>query len=148
MWDTKTFLMKTLITAVTITFSTLVFSCSNAQQHINDSSVPSKMVMENISVEEFKQGIESNKNIVILDVRTKREVKKGKIENSINIDFYSDFKSNINTLDKNKATYVYCASGGRSSKAMNVLHDSGFKEIYNLKGGYGAWSRIVFATMK
>lgn len=148
MWDTKSFLMKTLITAVAITFSTLVFSCTNAQQTLNESSLPSKMVMENISVEEFKQGIESNKDIVILDVRTKGEVEKGKIENSINIDFYSDFKSNINTLDKNKAIYVYCASGGRSSKAMNVLHDSGFKEIYNLKGGYGAWSRNVFATTK
>ena len=92
MWDTKLFLMKTLITLVTITISTFVFSCTNAQQNADESPSTSKMVMENVSVEEFKKGIESNKDIIILDVRTKGEVEKGKIENSINIDFYTDFK--------------------------------------------------------
>jgi len=77
----------------------------------------------------------------VLDVRTKAEVAKGAIPESVNIDFYSDtFVSDISKLDKSKPVYVYCAVGGRSSQAMDVLSKNGFTEVYNLKGGYNAWS--------
>ncbi|VAV83833.1 hypothetical protein MNBD_BACTEROID02-1730, partial [hydrothermal vent metagenome] len=37
--------------------------------------------------------------------------------------------------------YLYCRSGGRSRKAAKILAEMGFKEIYDLKGGYMAWEK-------
>jgi rhodanese-related sulfurtransferase len=34
---------------------------------------------------------------------------------------------------------VYCAAGGRSENAAELLKEWGFKEIYDLEGGYNAW---------
>jgi rhodanese-related sulfurtransferase len=93
-----------------------------------------------INVVQFQEMTASNPGI-ILDVRTAGEVSQGAIKGSKNIDFYSeDFMEQVSQLDKSKPIYIYCASGGRSSEAMSKMSDAGFRELYNLKGGYRAWS--------
>ena len=49
-------------------------------------------------------------------------------------------KSQINNLDayKDDDIIVYCASGGRSSSAANILSKNGFNKVYNL-GGIGSY---------
>ncbi len=42
-------------------------------------------------------------------------------------------------LDKNKPVIVYCAIGGRSRVAAQMLSGEGFEEVYNLSGGIKAW---------
>lgn len=121
--------------------SIFAFSCSNAQQPSEKTNIESKKIVQNIDATEFHKKITSEKDIQILDVRTPDEVAQGKIPNSINIDFYNNFENSITSLDKNKPVYVYCASGGRSAKAMSKLHEQGFTTVYNLKGGFGAWSQ-------
>ncbi|MEZ4900830.1 MAG: rhodanese-like domain-containing protein [Spirosomataceae bacterium] len=46
----------------------------------------------------------------------------------------ADFKQQVEKLDKNKPVFVYCAAGGRSTKASQILKEAGFKTIYNLQG--------------
>ena len=43
-------------------------------------------------------------------------------------------------LDADKPTVVYCAIGGRSRVAAQVLAAKGFKEVLNLSGGIKAWN--------
>jgi sulfur-carrier protein adenylyltransferase/sulfurtransferase len=43
-------------------------------------------------------------------------------------------------LDAQKPTIVYCAIGGRSRVAAQVLAAKGFREVFNLTGGIKAWS--------
>lgn len=43
------------------------------------------------------------------------------------------------TLDPEKPTIVYCAVGGRSRVAAQMLSGYGFKEVYNLAGGIKAY---------
>jgi rubrerythrin len=38
-----------------------------------------------------------------------------------------------------KPTLVYCAVGGRSSAAANLINGQGFKDVYNMLGGIMAW---------
>jgi thioredoxin len=45
----------------------------------------------------------------------------------------------VQYLDKSKPVLVYCASGGRSSKAAQWLAQNGFTTIENLKGGFTQW---------
>jgi len=48
-------------------------------------------------------------------------------------------KDGLSQLDKHKPVIAYCAIGGRSLAAAQLLSGLGFKEIYNLKGGIKAW---------
>jgi len=43
-------------------------------------------------------------------------------------------------LDADKPTMVYCAIGGRSRIAAQVLAAKGFREVMNLSGGIKAWN--------
>jgi sulfur-carrier protein adenylyltransferase/sulfurtransferase len=43
-------------------------------------------------------------------------------------------------IDPVKPAIVYCAIGGRSRVAAQVLAAKGFKEVFNLSGGIKAWS--------
>jgi rhodanese-related sulfurtransferase/rubrerythrin len=46
---------------------------------------------------------------------------------------------NLEKLDKDKPVIAYCAIGGRSRVAAQLLNGYGFKEAYNLKGGIKGW---------
>ncbi|NNC85717.1 MAG: rhodanese-like domain-containing protein [Bacteroidia bacterium] len=79
-------------------------------------------------------------NAILIDIRTPQEVSEGYIKNAKNIDYYNDsFMDKINELDKNQPIYLYCRSGGRSGKALIMLKDEGFMEVYNLLGGFNGW---------
>lgn len=104
------------------------------------SSSPAS-VARDLSVKEFQRMMESKPG-VLLDVRTPGEVKRGAIKGSINIDFFDDaFDAKVEQLDKSKPVYIYCAVGGRSGEAMELMRKKGFRELYNLNGGYSAWMR-------
>ncbi len=81
-----------------------------------------------------------NSDFIILDIRTLEEYESGHLENSIRIDFYSDdFEEQLDKLDKNKTYLIYCRSANRSSKALNIMQELGFKEVYHISGGINEW---------
>lgn len=107
----------------------LFVSCSNTNSQ----------VIENIEVSSFYQ-LTKNPNGIIIDVRTPKEFYSGHIKDASNINFYSDdFIDKLNIVRKDIPIYVYCRSGGRSSSAANKMEKLGFKKVYNLVGGIGAW---------
>ena len=69
-------------------------------------------------------------------MRTREEFTEEYIENATNIDFYSEtFWDMLNNLDKHKTYLVYCAVGGRSGSALDIMVELNFKEAYNILGG-------------
>jgi thioredoxin 1 len=94
-----------------------------------------------LSADEFQQKIQSTKNGQLVDVRTPGEYKKGHLKQAKNIDYKNPaFTEQIKSLDKNKPVFVYCLGGVRSAAAAEILHQNGFKEIYDMKGGYVKWT--------
>jgi rhodanese-related sulfurtransferase len=97
--------------------------------------------IKNINVNEAEKIIKDTKDVVILDVRTPGEYSEGHLENSMNIDIYSNtFDAEIAKLDKTKTYVVICKSGGRSSNACDKMDKMGFKTLHNVQGGFTAWS--------
>jgi rhodanese-related sulfurtransferase len=79
-------------------------------------------------------------NFAILDIRTPEEFAAGKIEGSINIDFYaSDFREQLDALDKDTHYLVYCNSGNRSGQSLSDFRDLGFAQVDNLESGIQGW---------
>lgn len=95
---------------------------------------------ESLKSGEFQKRIQANSSSVILDVRTEAEFEAERIPNSININVMdASFMERISTLDKTKAYFVYCRSGGRSGSASSIMSKQGY-EVYNLEGGILSWT--------
>jgi rhodanese-related sulfurtransferase len=94
----------------------------------------------NASNEEFKRMM-NVPNTVVLDVRTPQEYAEGHIPGSVLINIYDqDFSTRISRLDKSKTYLVYCAVGGRSAKASQLLLENKVAGVYNLAGGIKEWT--------
>ncbi len=71
---------------------------------------------------------------LILDVRTRFEVKAGAIPGSVSIPI-DDLRSRLGELPKDKEILVHCASGLRSYLACRILSQNGFR-CRNFSGGF------------
>ncbi|RVT77523.1 rhodanese-like domain-containing protein [Flavobacterium sufflavum] len=97
--------------------------------------------IKTVEVTAFAKEIKTTQKPQILDVRTPEEFATGHIDNAQNIDWQGEnFVKNVEKLNKNKPVYVYCRSGKRSLKASEKLEELGFKNIYNLDGGFLKWN--------
>ena len=77
---------------------------------------------------------------IILDVRTPEEFTANRIEGAQNVDVKAlDFKEQVAKLNKDGVFLVYCRGGVRSVRAMNLMKELGFKQVYNLAGGLKNW---------
>ena len=96
----------------------------------------------NLNLEDWKKQKESDVKNICLDVRTSEEHKEGNIQNSINIDFYKsmDFMKFLDKLNKDDNYFVYCRSGKRSGASCQIMKEFGFNNVFNLEGGFLAWS--------
>lgn len=112
-------------------FFTLIFSISCSNKNT--------LVYEKTDILSLDK-ILNDTDIIILDVRTSEEINAGYIPNSTFIDYYDkNFENKINLIDPSKKIYTLCKSGGRSVKAAEILSKNGFRNVYNLEGGFMRW---------
>ena len=83
-----------------------------------------------------------DKQNMILDARTPKEFQAGHIPGAVNLDVTaSDFEAKAALLDRSKIYLVHCASGVRSARACDKLKQLDFPNLYNLPGGFRAWTK-------
>ncbi len=125
--------MKKIILALFT--STLLLSCGNDKVNLQ-------------SANDFESQIKKDSvNAQIIDVRTPIEFGDDHINSAKNIDWNGDkFEEQAKKLDPSKPTFVYCAGGKRSAEAAAKLVELGFKEVYDLDGGFRQWNKEGKAT--
>ncbi len=112
------------------------------------SCLPLAPAYTDLDVTAFAQKTQE-KGIVIVDIRTAGEYSDGHLVAAVNIDWYDrDF------MTKTEAAYpttvplaIYCRSSRRSAAAAKKLSKAGY-EVYNLLGGYIAWTKAKMETTK
>lgn len=74
----------------------------------------------------------------LLDVRQPAEYERGHLPGArlIPLPLLAD---SLRDLDPQKPMIVYCAVGGRSRMAVQLLMNQGFREVYHMQGGIEAW---------
>ncbi|MFZ5798530.1 MAG: sulfurtransferase [Desulfobulbus sp.] len=77
-------------------------------------------------------------SVTVLDVRQPAEYEAGHIAGAKLIPL-PELQGRMAELDNTKPTVVYCAIGGRSRIAAQMLAGGDFAEVYNLSGGFKAW---------
>ena len=113
---------------------------NNASNEAKESQPPIATYSD-ISVAEFKTKMASG-NVILMDVRTPAEIADGKIDGALELNFHDEhFVDELDKMAKEATYLVYCKSGGRSSSACEIMKNKGFKKLYNLDGGYTAWSK-------
>lgn len=75
---------------------------------------------------------------VVVDVREPWEYKQGHVPGAILIPL-GQLSGRVAELNTERPVAVICASGSRSQSAAALLGQKGFKTIYNVVGGTGAW---------
>ena len=91
-----------------------------------------------VSVEDAKQLIDNNPDIIIIDVSPKYD--EGHLPGAIN--YYvgdGSLDEAISTLDKSKTYLVYCHVDSASIAGAEKLIEAGFEKVYRLVGNYSAW---------
>ena len=80
-----------------------------------------------------------DKDTKLIDVRNEFEIGIGKFKNSINpkTNSFREFPDSISKLEinKNDKIAMYCTGGIRCEKASAFLKISGYRNVYQLKGG-------------
>lgn len=80
--------------------------------------------------------------VMLVDVRTPEEYEIGTIQGAVNIPL-DEMRSRLSEFDRNKDIYLFCQVGLRGYLASRVLLLNGFKNVYNLSGGYKLYHTIV-----
>lgn len=93
-----------------------------------------------ISPEEVSEALSANPNLQLVDVRTQEEYGEDHLKTAQNICVTDDdFKEKVAKLNKDEPVYLYCRSGKRSANAAEIMKGMGFKEIYDMDGGFLNW---------
>ncbi|MCF7784962.1 MAG: molybdopterin-synthase adenylyltransferase MoeB [Prosthecobacter sp.] len=110
---------------------------------ITASTLPTVPTM---TVHELKQLRESGDNHFLLDVREPHEQSISRIEGAVLIPL-GELGLRTAELPRDKRILVHCKSGGRSARAVSLLRDEGFEDVWNISGGIIAWAREIDPKM-
>lgn len=138
----KKFTVKTIAFFAAIILSLGIFSGCSSQSAAGYEESSASTAAANpgtIAPEEAKKRLDSEKGIILLDVRTKEEYESGHIEDAQLMPLDSLGENAPKSLnDKDADILVYCRSGNRSAAAAKILADLGYKNVYDL-GGIKDW---------
>ena len=101
--------------------------------------------MRQWSVWDLRDRIQSERDLVVLDVRQPQEWSDGHIEDARHITG-AELPQRINEVPKDFPVAVICGSGYRSSVSSSLLAAHGYKDIVNVLGGMSAWKSAGFPT--
>lgn len=97
--------------------------------------------IRDVNSDEFTELMKTERNKIILDVRTPEEYEGAHIGGAVNIDINSDdFENRIAKLDTHSTIFVYCLAGSRSANAASIMSGRGFNNIVNLQNGISEWN--------
>ena len=126
--------MKSLIVLIIIILSSIIISCNRSNN---------AQLTTSISVIDFKNKVDNNEIVNIIDVRSKSEYlgPVGNIPNSqlVPLPSIANFLNDLKNLDGE--VYVVCLSGKRSSIAAKLLRANNINAL-NIEGGMLAWNKL------
>ncbi len=95
-----------------------------------------------IGAKELAERLRNGERIRLIDVREPHELEISRIPGAQNIPL-GDFASRMSELDSSEEIVLFCKSGTRSARALELLLSAGFRRVKHLKGGINAWAREV-----
>ncbi|MFO7170010.1 MAG: molybdopterin-synthase adenylyltransferase MoeB [Chloroflexota bacterium] len=95
-----------------------------------------------ITPREVAAWLEREDRPFLLDVREANEWEIGHLPGAVRISV-NELPARLNELDTAREMVVYCRSGARSGRAVDLLRQAGFRKVKNMVGGILRWSDEV-----
>jgi adenylyltransferase/sulfurtransferase len=95
-----------------------------------------------ITAENLSAQLNKGVDLRLIDVREPHEQEISNLDGSELIPL-GEFATRLSELDSTQEIVLYCKSGTRSTRALEILVSSGFKKVKNLKHGINAWALEV-----
>lgn len=100
-----------------------------------------------VSVHDLREQMRNEvAGVTVLDVRDPDEYEICHIEGSTLIPL-GDLADRANSLDPEKTYLIHCKSGKRSAKAVALLREKGFGQVFSVAGGILAWAEEFDSSM-
>ena len=116
---------------------------SSAKDPVNIAAfVGENILTEKYKVEYWDTFLDDYKNDydgMLIDVRTSQEHQKKTIPGAVNIPL-DDLRNRLSEISKDQNLYIFCEVGLRGYLAQRILKQSGYKNVYNLSGGFSLWN--------
>jgi sulfur-carrier protein adenylyltransferase/sulfurtransferase len=95
-----------------------------------------------ISATDLAKRMNEGNHVHLIDVREPHELEISHLDNADLIPL-GQLASRLSELDSAEEIVLFCKSGTRSTRALELLASAGFRKMKNLKGGINAWAREV-----
>jgi rhodanese-related sulfurtransferase len=99
-----------------------------------------------LTPQEAKELLDKTTDVVVIDLSS-RFYDTGHLPGAVNLP-KSDISETLSSLDKNATYLVYSHWTGAPLSAAETLKDAGFKNVYALKGNFGAWVNSGYPVEK
>jgi molybdopterin/thiamine biosynthesis adenylyltransferase/rhodanese-related sulfurtransferase len=94
-----------------------------------------------ITVEELKEKLDNGQRVSVLDVREPHEYEVANI--GARLIPLGELLERLVELDRGETFAIHCKTGSRSARAVKLLKEAGFQNVYNVEGGITAWSEEI-----
>jgi rhodanese-related sulfurtransferase len=91
---------------------------------------------------DVRERLRRQPGLQVIDVREPEEFASGHIPGAKLIPL-GQLPERLGEVDRTRDAVIVCRSGGRSSKACELLASHGFDRVYNLMGGMLQWEGDV-----
>jgi len=93
-----------------------------------------------ISPETLKQKLDKNPQTVLIDIRQKHDVSKGKIDHQRTVLIpLDDLIERLDEIPRDSEVVVCCQKGKRGPTAVRYLAGKGYSKVFCLRGGVTGW---------
>ena len=99
-----------------------------------------------ITPRELFAQLQSGKPLRLIDVREPHELAISHIHGAENFPL-GLLAAHMNEFDSAQEIVLFCKSGTRSARALELLVSAGFRKVKNLRGGINAWAKEVDGSL-
>jgi adenylyltransferase/sulfurtransferase len=127
--------------ALQMTFDVFAFNKISANDEIinfADYETFCDVAVKEISVEQLKEKINKHEQLQIIDVREPAEYAIKNIGGTLIP--LNELGQSLEKIKRDMPVVVHCQSGVRSKKAVELLTEKGFSNVFSLKGGIAAFN--------
>ena len=129
--------MRNIILPLLLVLAFVATGCLTLEKQENTENSETGYLQ--VDAEKAKSLMDTQKDYVILDVRTDEEYAEGHIPNAVLIpDYEIRERAEKELTDKNQLILVYCRSGNRSKTASEILAGLGYTNVVEF-GGIRSW---------
>lgn len=95
-----------------------------------------------IEPQELAGRLQRNEPLRLIDVREPHELEISRIDRAELIPL-GELASRLHELDSAQDIVLFCKSGTRSARALELLAGAGFRKVKHLRGGINAWAEQI-----